>query len=148
MVPDVTGLDVLSAALAYARAGWYILPVGRGTKRPLPELGDDWQHKFSRDPQVIAAWLAGTGHGIALDAGRSGAVILDIDNIGGVAAFPALVAALEAHIRAGYPVQQSRPGRGHYVFTQPPGRSLGNGKGQLAGNWGEVRGRTPPPTRR
>jgi hypothetical protein len=140
-VPDVTGLDVLSAALAYAQAGWYILPVGQGTKRPLPELGSDWQHKSSRDPEVITAWLAGTGHGIALHAGRSGSVILDVDNLAGLAICPALVDALAAHVKAGHPVQQSRPGRGHYVFTQPPGRSLGNGKGRLTGNWGEVRGR-------
>jgi len=90
---------------------------------------------------VITAWLAGTGHGIALHAGRSGAVILDVDNLDGLADCPALVDALVAHIKAGHPVQQSRPGRGHYVFTQPPGRNLGNGKGRLDGPWGEVRGR-------
>ena len=140
-VPDVAGMDTLTGALAYAKAGWYILPVGHGTKRPLPELGSDWQHKSSRDPEVIAAWLAGTGHGIALHAGRSGAIVLDVDNLDGVASCPALVAALEAHVRAGHPVQQSRPGRGHYLFTQPPGRNLGNGKGRLDGPWGEVRGR-------
>ena len=140
-VPDVAGMDTLTAALAYAKAGWYILPVGHGTKRPLPELGSDWQHKSSRDPEVITAWLAGTGHGIALHAGRSGAIVLDVNNLDGVASCPALVAALEAHIRAGHPVQQSRPGRGHYVFTQPPGRNLGNSKGRLDGPWGEVRGR-------
>ena len=90
---------------------------------------------------MITAWLAGTGHGIALHAGRSGAVILDVDNLDGLADCPALVDALVAHIKAGHPVQQSRPGRGHYVFTQPPGRNLGNGKGRLDGPWGEVRGR-------
>jgi hypothetical protein len=140
-VPDVAGLDVLSAALAYAQAGWYVLPVGQGTKRPLPELGSDWQHKSSRDPEVIAAWLAGTGHGIALHAGRSGAIVLDVDNIAGLAACPLLVDTLAAHVKAGSPVQQSGPGRGHYVFTQPPGRSLGNSKGRLDGPWGEIRGR-------
>lgn len=103
-VPDVTGMDTLTAAFAYAGAGWYILPVRRGTKRPLPELGDDWQHKSSRDPQVITAWLAGTGHGIALHAGRSGAVILDVDNLDALPDCPALVDALEAHVRAGHPV--------------------------------------------
>ena len=140
-VPDVTGMDTLTAAFAYAKAGWYILPVGHGTKRPLPELVSYWQHKSSRDPEVITAWLAGTGHGIALHAGRSGAIILDVDNIAGLAGCPVLVAALAAHIKAGGPVQQSRPGRGHYVFTQPPGRNLGNGKGRLDGPWGEIRGR-------
>src|SRR6476661_6851639 len=57
-VPDVAGMDTLSAALAYAGAGWYVLPVRKGTKHPGTVVGDDWQHKSSRDPQVITAWLA------------------------------------------------------------------------------------------
>jgi hypothetical protein len=44
-----------------------------------------------------------------------------------------------------YPPHQSsrpaQPGRGHYVFSQPPGRMLGNSTGRLGGGWGEVRGR-------
>jgi replicative DNA helicase len=140
-VPDVADMDVLGAAFAYAEAGWYILPVRHGTKKPGSVVGDRWQHISSRDPQVITAWLAGTDHGIALHAGRSGALILDVDNTVGLADCPPLVEALAAHVRAGHPVQSTGPGRGHYIFAQPPGRSLGNSKGQLVGNWGEVRGR-------
>jgi hypothetical protein len=134
-------MDILTAGLAYARCGWYILPVRRGTKKPGSVVGDRWQHISSRDPQVITAWLAGTDHGIALHAGRSGAFVIDVDTAEELTACPPLVAAIAAHIKAGHPVQSTGPGRGHYVFTQPPGRSLGNSKGQLAGSWGEVRGR-------
>jgi hypothetical protein len=137
-VPDVTGLDVLSAALAYTQAGWYVLPVGQGTKRPLPELGSDWQHKSSRDPEVIAAWLAGTGHGIALHAGRSGAVIIDVDHPEKV---PPVLAQAISDLRP--PFQSTRPGtpaRGHAVFACPPGRMFSNSTGKLGKGWGEVRG--------
>jgi hypothetical protein len=140
-VPDVAGMDTLSAALAYAKAGWYVGPVKRGTKDPGSVLGKDWQHKTSRDPKVIIAWMTLAGHGVFLHAGRSGAVIIDVDNVPGLAECPALVAVIEAHIKAGHPVQSTGPGRAHYVFTQPPGRSLGNSKGKLTGPWGEVRGR-------
>lgn len=34
----------------------------------------------SRDPKTIAGWFAGTDYGIALHCGRSGAVVLDVDN--------------------------------------------------------------------
>ncbi|MGH8573446.1 MAG: hypothetical protein ACREX8_12855, partial [Gammaproteobacteria bacterium] len=34
----------------------------------------------------------------------------------------------------------NQPGRGHYVYLQPPNRRLGNRNGGLGGGWGEVRG--------
>jgi hypothetical protein len=140
-VPDVAGMDELAAAFAYAKGGWYLGPAAAGTKHPGSVLGKDWQHKTSRDPQVLTSWLAGTDHGIFLHAGRSGAVVIDVDKVAGLAACPVLVEALAAHIKAGHPVQSTGPGRGHYVFLQPPGRILGNSKGRLTGAWGEVRGR-------
>lgn len=75
--PDV---DVLTAALAYAAAGWYIGPATKGSKHPGTLLGDNWHSKTSRDPEVIVSWFAGTNHGVFLHAGRSGAVVADIDN--------------------------------------------------------------------
>jgi len=38
-VPDVTDMDAPAAALAYAKAGWYVGPVRRGTKDPGSVLG-------------------------------------------------------------------------------------------------------------
>jgi hypothetical protein len=140
-VPDVTGMDVINAALEYAKNGWYVGPVRRGTKNPGSVLGSDWQHRTSRDPKMIIAWMTLAGHGVFLHAGRSGAVIFDIDHTGALAACPVLVDAIAGHIRGGHPVQSTGPGRGHYPFLQPPGRYLGNSKGKLAGGWGEVRGR-------
>jgi putative DNA primase/helicase len=128
--------DNLTAALAYAEAGLYVLPVRRSTKNPGSILGKQWQRQSSRDPKVITAWFAGTGHDIALHCGRSGVVVFDVDR-------PAAVPdVLESHLSSA-PYQSTRPGtpgRGHYMFAMPPGRIIGNGTGRLAGDWGEIRG--------
>jgi len=136
-IPDIApDDDTLTAALAYADAGWYVLPVRRGTKKPGSVVGDHWQDKSSRDRKQITAWFAGTTHGIALHCGRSGAVVFDVD------APDKLPDILRKHLRAA-PFQSTRPdvpGRGHYIFLMPRGRSFGNGTGRLGGAWGEIRG--------
>jgi Bifunctional DNA primase/polymerase, N-terminal len=141
-IPDLPDdVDTLTAAVAYAKAGWYVLPVARKHpvnpgKNPGSVVGSKWHHQSSRDPEVIAAWFAGTDHGIALHAGRSGAVVFDVDR-------PDKVPPVLAKYLATAPFQSTRPdvpGRGHYIFLQPPGRTIGNGGGKLGGAWGEVRG--------
>lgn len=136
-IPEIANdTDALSAALAYAAAGWYVLPVKRGTKHPGTVVGNHWQQKSSRDPELIVAWFAGTDHGIALHCGRSGAVVFDVDDP------DKLPDVLRKHLSTA-PYQSTRPDtpeRGHYIFTQPPGRLIGNGTGRLGGAWGEVRG--------
>jgi hypothetical protein len=136
-IPDlVDDVDVLSAALAYAACGWYVLPVKRGTKHPGSVVGEHWQDKSSRDPKVIAGWFAGTNYDIVLHCGRSGAVVFDVDT-------PELLPdVLSRHLDSA-PFQSTRPddpGRGHYIFGAPAGRTLGNGLGRLPKGWGEVRG--------
>ena len=139
-IPDITDDDDnLTAALKYADAGWYLLPVKGGTKDPGSIVGKGWPAKSSRDPKQITAWFAGTGHGIALHAGRSGAVILDVDEPENVPDEVLLI------MESGGPYQSTRPdqpGRGHYLLLNDTGRRIGNSLGKLAVNakWGEVRG--------
>ncbi len=139
-VPDLDpDTDCLTAALAYATAGWYVLPVARGQKHPGSVVGNSWHTKSSRDPQVIASWYAGTDHGIALHVGRSGALVLDVDTPDSL---PTVL--LEAFANHPAPRQTTRDGdprRAHHIYAQPDGRTLGNGTGKLGGSWGEVRGR-------
>lgn len=138
-IPNIDSDDPLAAALAYAAAGWYVAPIAAGTKNPGSVLGSGWQHRTMRDPKDIAANWAGTNHGVALHAGRSGAVILDVDHPDQL---PEVI--LETIGTLAPPMQSTRrdePDRGHYLFLQPPGRDIGNSNGQLGKAWGEVRGR-------
>ena len=137
-IPDLADdVDMLTAALAYAACGWYVLPVSRGTKHPGSVVGEHWQDKSSRDPKQIAAWFAGTDyeHRAALRPFRRRCARRRSP--------PTMLPdVLRRHLDAA-PYQSTRPddpGRGHYVFLQPPGRTLGNGLGRLPRGWGEVRG--------
>lgn len=132
--------DTLTAALAYADAGWYVLPVRVDTKHPGSVVGGGWPALSSRDAKTIAAWFAGTSHGIALHCGRSGAVVLDVDDPDNIP--DDALAAIET---TGCPYQSTRPdqpGRGHYLLANDTGRRIGNGLGALATTpkWGEIRG--------
>lgn len=138
-VPDVTGMDTLTAGLAYARGGWYQGPTDSSDiKNPGSVLGRGWQHQTSRDPDQIVAWHAGTSYGLFLHAGRSGAVMFDIDHPEEIP--PVLMQAI-GDLKP--PFQSTRPdtlGRGHVIFTCPPGRMFSNSTGKLGKTWGEVRG--------
>ena len=136
-IPEIPGdADSLEAALLYADAGLYVGPAERRSKHPGSVLGDGWQHQTSCDVEQIAAWFAGTDHGVFIHAGRSGLVIFDVD-------YPdRLPGVLAKHLELA-PYQSSRPDvarRGHYLFAQPAGRVIGNGGGSLGSGWGQVRG--------
>lgn len=131
--------DVLTAALAYAKAGWYVVPLKRGSKHPGSVLGDHWQHQSSKDPDQLASWFAASSYGVALHVGRSGAVVFDVD-------VPDLLPRVLADAIEGIqpPFQSTRTNvewKGHFVFLAPPECSFGNSAGKLGSQWGEVRGR-------
>ncbi len=143
-IPDVAGLSPREAALAYAGAGWYVLPTDPADiKNPGSVVHGHWQDKSSRDPARIRAWWReNPGNGIALHIGRSGAVAFDLD-----------IDDLDLIARAGRPdiaevlrsaaaVQTTRcqGDRGHYLYATAPGESFGNGPGAFR-RWGQVRGR-------
>jgi hypothetical protein len=139
-IPDVAGMSVLDAALAYAEAGLYVGPLKHRQKNPGSVLGKAWQSRTSRDPAVIRRWFpAGTKRGVFLHCGRSGLVVFDVDKPENLHELIDLAVVSEAP-----PWQNTRPAhpdRRHYLFATPEGRSLGNSTGQLGKGWGEVRGR-------
>lgn len=140
-IPDINDDDdTLTAALAYAANGWYILPVRLDTKHPGSIVGRNWPQLSSRDPKQITAWFAGTDHGIALHCGRSGAVVIDVDNHDNT--HDLVLTAIETEPCPYQSTRKDQPGRGHYLFANTTGRRIGNGLGQLAtqSKWGEIRG--------
>jgi len=138
-IPDVADCDSLAAALAYAQSGWYVLPVRMDTKHPGSIVGKGWPALSSRDAKQIAAWFAGTDHGIALHCGRSGALVLDVDDPDAVPDEVALVMHSDGPYQS---TRDGQPGRGHYLLLNDTGRRIGNSLGKLAtaSQWGEVRG--------
>jgi hypothetical protein len=153
-VPEIEpDADTITAALAYAVAGWYVLPVRQASKHAGWVVGKHWQTKSSRDPQQIAAWFAGTDYALAVHVGRSGGIVFDVDT-------PEQLPAVLSEAVTAPPYQSTRedvPGRGHYVFAQPPGRVLGNStessamRGERSGDstassWSRRRGTRKPPS--
>ncbi|WP_368681665.1 bifunctional DNA primase/polymerase [Mycobacterium intracellulare] len=110
-IPDVSGLDSFHAALAYAKAGLYVLPVKIG-KHPGSVVGRDWPQKSTRDPDVVEYfWDLNPDAGIALHTGKSSLIVFDLD--------VDVVADELDWLRAGLfqSTRGRRGARGHYVFT-------------------------------
>ena len=141
-LPDVTGMTLLKAALAYVAAGWFVFPVRPGTKRPAI---DNWDENSSDDPdQIERWWVENPRYGIALHVGRSGAIAFDLDAL----ALAVIVDAgrpdiADALADAGGINGTRRPEisteRAHYLFSCTPSE-FGNSAGDF-GRWGEVRGK-------
>jgi DNA-binding transcriptional ArsR family regulator len=148
-VPDLPpGCTVLDAALLYAAAGWYVLPVDPLGKHAGSLVGGGWHLKSSRDPETITAWFTGQPHwtlyqgparnpSLALHVGRSGAVVLDVDTPALMP--PVLADAIQAVPPPFQATRANDPARAHYAYAAEPGR-FGNSGGDLGTDWGEVRG--------
>lgn len=140
-VPDTIAPDTppLEAALAYAKAGWYVVPVAIGSKNPGSVVGKNWTSKSTRDPQIIADyWMMRGELGIALHVGRSGALVLDVDT---PTKLPdVLTDALTSHPAPFQRTRRNDAARRHYIYAQPPGRTFGNGLGKIPTGWGDLRG--------
>ena len=132
-------LSTLEAALSYAAAGWYVLPVTMQTKHAGSYLGKGWPEKTSRDPATIKNWFKDSTLALALHVGKSGALAIDVDD-------PAKLSLLLRRVLSDslVPFQSTRiqgdPLRGHYLFSIPKHLKFGNSVGQLGTGFGDVRG--------
>lgn len=135
---NINQLNNLEAALAYADCGWYVIPVKSGTKNPGSILGKDWPTKSTRDPIIIKEYFKSLNTSLALNAGKSGAIIFDVDN-------PSqLPSILKKYFNSlSVPFQSTRrinvEERGHHFFQVPRGLRYGNGLGKLPTGWGDIR---------
>ena len=141
VVPNVeANCAMLESALAWAKNGFYVLPIDPKTKHAGSVVGVGWPDKSSRDPKQIESWFRpGTSFGLAIHLGKSGAIAFDVDD----------PSQLPNRLREwimleNVPFQSTRtndPLRGHYFFATPEGSNYGTSKGLLKGAWGEVRGK-------
>lgn len=135
---NLTELSIVDAALAYAECGWYVIPVKDGTKNPGSMLGERWPEQSTRDEEEIRTWFNLPNASIALHAGKSGALIIDVDNPQCLPEF-----LKQEILREDVPFQSTRligdKLRGHYFFRLPTGMSFGNGLGSLPSGWGDIR---------
>jgi len=139
-IPDgIEGKSVLQAALAYAKCGWYVLPINAGTKHPGSLVGTDWPEKSTRNEKEIREVFKFPNTAIALHVGRSGAIVFDVDE-------PTQLSELLMRelFQTQVPFQSTRLigdiRRGHYFFKVPNNVSYGNSLGSLGSGWGDVRG--------
>lgn len=112
-------MTVLDYALAYARHGWFVLPLKPRQKMPLQ--GQGLKHA-TRDELAIARWFSGTpGAGIGIAMAASGLVAVDIDprSGGDLALRDDLPQTLTA---------TTGGGGLHLVYRMPPGARV---RGQL-----------------
>jgi hypothetical protein len=141
-VPPVNGLTRADAARAFMGfAGMAVFPVNG--KEPARENGRciAWSERSTTELDVVTTWEKGwlnpaserTRHrkGIALDCGKSGMVVIDVDRPDAVpvAWWPELESA------PFHGTDSGDPRRGHYLFRQPA-EPVGCPKEA----WGEVKG--------
>lgn len=143
--PDVSGLSLLDAALAYAEAGWYVLPTDPAdAKNPGGVVHGKWQEKSSRDPRQIRRWwTANPDYGIALHCGRSGAGVFDFDghSLDEIAAYGRSDIAEALTTAEAIQGTRAEGDRSHYIFLLPDdGKTYGNSAGAFM-QFGEFRGK-------
>lgn len=149
---------LLSYALAYARAGYYVFPLTvfldeeSGKKRlsiPFPRA-EGWREESTRDEAKIREWFTHPRRsmkGLAIDCGKSGIVAIDLDvndSVNGVEEWNKLPEQQETPMRV-----RTRSGGVHRFYRDPSGR-IRNSASEVApgidirGNGGMV---IVPPTR-
>jgi len=102
-------------------------------------MGKGWPRLSSNDPDQVSDWFNSKpefkGRGICLHAGKSGAVVFDVDQPDNVPEW--MQKELD---KLPYFATSKSKMRRHYVALQPEGRLIGNSNGKLGDGWGEVRG--------
>ena len=132
-VPDVAGLSLRDAALAYAAAGFKVFPLAAGTKVPFRHSRGCLD--ASSDLEQVERWWSEHPHaniGLATGPG-SGVIALDLDEKDGkhgIAECLKLEAELGALPRG--PLQETPSGGQHRLFAYPERTTVPSSNGELA----------------
>ncbi len=115
--------DPLETHLArYRELGWSIFPT-RG-KRPMV---DHWREASTTDEELHAAWWDRVDPpGVAIDCGKSGIVVIDIDAPEGYGSLELLPERLPATM-----ISRTQSGGAHYIYAAIPGVEIRNAAGRL-----------------
>lgn len=129
IVPDTTDNDTLDSAVAYARAGFIVVPTDSADpKNPGSIMGKGWEHVLETDPENVADWYrTNDNRGIALHLVN--AVAIDVDHADELQDDER--AFLES---SNAPVQRTPSGGRHHLFALPEGQWSGGNR-----EWGEAR---------
>lgn len=130
-----------AAALAAAERGWRVFPVAPAGKTPAIS---GWQERATSDPRQIYRWWRGnTAMNIGIATGRSGLVVVDLDQgrghvppdrFAGARDGRDALAMLAAETGAALPAHTytvSTPGGRHLYFRAPVGVELRNTAGTV-----------------
>lgn len=139
-IPEgIEKMSTLEAAKAYARTGFYVLPVNPKSKNPGSMLGAGWPDLSTRDIKKIESYFLNQETALAIHVGKSGAIVFDVDDPNKL---PQILS--RELFNSSVPMQSTRMDgdkrRGHYIFKVDDGSRYGNSLGKLNGDWGDVRG--------
>lgn len=111
-LPDVSGLPLADAALAYGSAGLAVLPVNPARpKNPGSYVGKGWPDQSSTDAEQITAWWQRWPNAsIAIHTGKSDLVAFDLD----IDVLPDELAWMRSGL---FQATRTCGERGHYVFA-------------------------------
>lgn len=133
---------LLGAALDAAERGWHVFPLMRAGKSPVVR---NWEQRATTDKRQIYQWWANEGgRNVGVATGRSGLVVIDLDDGRGVSPPERFAGArngrdalamLAAEVGAPVPTDtyevETPSGGSHLYFRSPPGLVLGNTAGLL-----------------
>lgn len=123
----------LDAALAYAKRGWNVFPLGEGSKMPkIPKsAGGRGLHDATTDPTMIREWWRRWPRAnIGIRTGAvSGIIVLDIDARHG--GFDTLACLEILHDRLPVTLTVRTPSGGEHRYFAHPGDVLPNSAGKL-----------------
>jgi Bifunctional DNA primase/polymerase, N-terminal len=109
--------DLATAAVAYARRGWFVFPVAARGKTPVTRRG---MLDASTDTELVAAWWEQRPQAnIGVACGPSGLLVVDLDGEDAVRAWADLAARHGGHQRT----LVARTGKGFHGYFAGEGRS-------------------------
>ncbi len=133
---------LLIAALTAADRGWFVFPLVAGGKTPALR---EWEQRATTDRRQIYRWWAASAANIGVAAGKSGLVVIDLDEGGGqdpprrfagACSGREALAMLAAEVGAEMPTNTyevtTAGGGSHLYFRAPANPVLGNTAGSLA----------------